>query len=101
MKNAAVTSVAGMMYSQREPEGRVGAVEQHQRAEEERNDAANGQHAMRGRKDIHDEQDHRQADQRQAGDVDRQHGRHVEHEDQRNRAHHARQDRARDCSARR
>ena len=86
---------------QREPEGGVGAVEEHQRAEEERDDAAECEHTMRGRIDIHDEQDHRQADQRQAGDVNRQNGRHVEHEDQRNRAYDARQDRARDCSARR
>jgi len=48
-----------------------------------------------GEKNVHDEQGDRQSDQYQPGDVDRQDGRHVKHEDQRNRPHNARQDRAR------
>ena len=80
---------------QRQTEARPGVAEQHQRAEEKRDDAARRQHAVRRRKNIRDEQHNRQPDQHQPGDVDRQDGRHVKHENQRNRPDDARQNRAR------
>jgi len=41
--------------SQRETECLVGTVKEHQRAKEERQDAAAGQHAVRGREDVRNE----------------------------------------------
>src|SRR2546428_5913810 len=81
--------------SQGQSEAGVAAVEQHQRAEEKRNDAAPRHNAMRGREHVHDEQRHREANQSQPSRVHGQNRRHVKHEDQRNRAHDARQNRAR------
>jgi hypothetical protein len=67
MKNSAVTSVAGMIQRQRQAEARPGVAEQHQRAEEKRQDAARRQHAVRRRKNVGDEQRDRQPDQHQSG----------------------------------
>ncbi len=59
-KNAAVTTVPGMIQVNEQIVARPGVVEQHHRAEEKRDDAAGGQYAMRGRKNIRDEQRDRQ-----------------------------------------
>src|SRR5438876_2987702 len=81
--------------SQGQPEARVVAVEQHQRAKEKRKDAASCQNAMRRREHVHDEQNHREPNQSQPRHVYGQYRRHVKHQDQRNRAHDARQNRTR------
>src|ERR1039457_6996557 len=54
---------------QREPKGGLLPVKEHQRAQNESNDAEKRQHTVRGGIDVPDKQDHGQADQCEAGEV--------------------------------
>src|ERR1700681_4303137 len=74
---------------------RLVLARQQQRAEDERRDAAGREHAVARHLDVGDEQDQREPDQQQSGDVHGHHGERGEREQQREPADDAGEDRAR------
>ena len=79
----------------RESQCRIQVAKQQQRAEHQSDDTADGEQAVARHLDLGDEEDQRQQDQADAGQVHRQYRQGIEAEDERNPADDARKHRAR------